>query len=43
MKVSLPATRLATKADALVTGDADLLVLAPVLGLAIITPAQAVE
>ena len=33
----------AAKADALVTGDADLLVLAPVRGLAIITPAQAIE
>lgn len=34
---------LAAKADALVTGDADLLVLAPVRGLSIITPAQAIE
>lgn len=34
---------LAAKADALVTGDADLLVLAPMRGLAIVTPAQAVE
>jgi predicted nucleic acid-binding protein len=34
---------LAAKADALVTGDADLLILAPVRGLAIITPAQAIE
>lgn len=33
----------AAKADALVTGDADLLVLAPARGLAIITPAQAIE
>ena len=33
---------LATRADALVTGDADLLVLAPVRKLAIITPAQAI-
>jgi putative PIN family toxin of toxin-antitoxin system len=34
---------LAAKADAIVTGDADLLVLAPLRGAAIITPAQAVE
>lgn len=34
---------LAAKADALVTGDADLHVLAPLRGLAILTPAQAVE
>jgi putative PIN family toxin of toxin-antitoxin system len=34
---------LAAKAAVLVTGDADLLVLAPVRGLAIITPAQAIE
>jgi len=34
---------LAAKAAALVTGDADLLVLAPRRGLAIITPAQAIE
>ena len=34
---------LAAKADALVTGDADLLVLAPMRGLAILTPAQAIE
>ncbi|MGH8116096.1 MAG: putative toxin-antitoxin system toxin component, PIN family [Rhodanobacteraceae bacterium] len=34
---------LAARADALVTGDADLLVLAPVRDLAIITPAQAIE
>lgn len=34
---------LAAKADALVTGDADLLVLVPMRGLAIVTPAQAVE
>ena len=33
----------AAKADALVTGDADLLVLAPLRGLDILTPAQAVE
>lgn len=33
---------LAAKADALVTGDADLLVLAPVRKLAIITPAAAI-
>ena len=33
----------AAKADALITGDADLLVLAPVRKLAIITPAQAIE
>jgi putative PIN family toxin of toxin-antitoxin system len=33
----------ASCAQALVTGDADLLVLAPVQGLDIITPAQAVE
>jgi len=33
----------AAKADALVTGDADLLVLAPLHGLAIITPAEAIE
>lgn len=33
----------ASRAQALVTGDADLLVLAPVQGLDIITPAQAVE
>ena len=33
----------AAKADALVTGDSDLLVLAPLRGLAIITPAQAVD
>lgn len=34
---------LAAKADALITGDADLLVLAPLRGLGIITPAQAIE
>lgn len=34
---------MAAKTDALVTGDADLLVLAPLRGLAIITPAQAIE
>ena len=34
---------IAAKTDALVTGDADLLVLAPLRGLAIITPAQAIE
>jgi putative PIN family toxin of toxin-antitoxin system len=34
---------LAAQADALVTGDADLLVLAPVRGLAIITLAQAIQ
>ncbi|MGH8215255.1 MAG: putative toxin-antitoxin system toxin component, PIN family [Rhodanobacteraceae bacterium] len=34
---------LAAKADALVTGDADLLVLAPLRRLAILTPAQAIE
>jgi len=34
---------LAAKTDALVTGDADLLVLAPLRSLAIITPAQAIE
>lgn len=34
---------LAASADALVTGDADLLVLAPVRKLAIITPAEAIE
>jgi putative PIN family toxin of toxin-antitoxin system len=34
---------LAAKADALVTGDADLLVLAPVRKLAIITPAAAID
>ena len=34
---------LAAKADALVTGGADLLVLAPQRGLAIVTTAQAVE
>jgi putative PIN family toxin of toxin-antitoxin system len=34
---------LAAKADALVTGDADLHVLAPLRGLAILTPAQAIE
>lgn len=34
---------LAARADALVIGDADLLVLAPVRGLKIITPAQAIE
>ena len=34
---------LAAKADALITGDADLLVLASVRNLAIITPAQAIE
>ena len=33
---------LAAKADALVTGDADLLILAPLRSLAIITPAQAI-
>lgn len=33
---------LAAKSDALVTGDADLLMLAPSRGLAIITPAQAI-
>ncbi len=33
---------IAAKADALVTGDADLLVLAPVRELAIITPAEAI-
>jgi putative PIN family toxin of toxin-antitoxin system len=34
---------LAAKADVLVTGDADLLVLVPVRNLSIITPAKAVE
>ena len=34
---------LAARADALVTGDGDLLVPAPLRGLAIITPAQAIE
>ena len=34
---------LAARADALITGDADLLALAPLRGLAIITPAQAIE
>lgn len=34
---------LAAKADALVTDDGDLLILAPLRGLAIITPAQAFE
>lgn len=34
---------LAAKADALVTGDADLLILAPLRSLAIITPAEAIE
>lgn len=34
---------LAANADALVTGDADLQVLAPLRGTAIITPAQAIE
>lgn len=34
---------LAAKAAVLVTGDADLLVLVPVRGLAIVTPAQAIE
>ncbi|HJP99827.1 MAG TPA: putative toxin-antitoxin system toxin component, PIN family [Rhodanobacteraceae bacterium] len=34
---------LAAKADALITGDRDLLVLAPLRGLSIITPAQAIE
>jgi len=34
---------LAAKADALVTGDADLQVLPPLRGLAIISPAQAIE
>jgi putative PIN family toxin of toxin-antitoxin system len=34
---------LAAKVDALVTGDSDLLVPAPVRGLTIITPAQAIE
>jgi putative PIN family toxin of toxin-antitoxin system len=34
---------LAAKVDALITGDADLLILAPMRGLAIITPAQAIE
>lgn len=34
---------LAAKAGALVTGDSDLLVLAPVRGLPIIMPAQAIE
>jgi predicted nucleic acid-binding protein len=34
---------IAGKVDALVTGDADLLVPAPLRGLAIITPAQAIE
>lgn len=33
----------AAKADALVTGDADLRVLAPLARMAIVTPAQAVE
>lgn len=33
----------AARADALVTGDADLQVLAPLRGLAIISPAEAVE
>lgn len=33
----------AAKADALITGDADLLVLAPLRRLAILTPAQAIE
>jgi putative PIN family toxin of toxin-antitoxin system len=34
---------LAAKSDALVTGDADLLTLAPLRGMDIITPAQAIE
>lgn len=34
---------LAAKADALVTGDGDLLILAPLRGVAIITPARAIE
>ena len=34
---------LAAKADALITGDADLLVLAPLCSFDIITPAQAIE
>lgn len=34
---------LAAKADALITGDSDLLVLAPLRSLAIITPAQAID
>ena len=34
---------MAAKADALLTGDADLLVLAPIPGFDIITPAQAIE
>lgn len=34
---------IAAKIDALITGDADLLVLAPLRGVAIITPAQAIE
>jgi putative PIN family toxin of toxin-antitoxin system len=34
---------LAAKAGALVTGDSDLLVLAPLRGVAIITPAQAID
>ncbi|MEW9623422.1 putative toxin-antitoxin system toxin component, PIN family [Rhodanobacter geophilus] len=38
-----PQLALAAKADALVTGDADLHVLAPLRGLAILTPAQAIE
>lgn len=33
----------AARADALITGDADLLVLAPLRGLAILAPAQAIE
>lgn len=38
--VQLP---LSAKADALVIGDADLLMLPPVRGLALITPAQAID
>jgi putative PIN family toxin of toxin-antitoxin system len=34
---------LAAKAEALVTGDADLLVLAPLRGIALLTPAQAIQ
>lgn len=41
--VSFLQLAVAAKADALVTGDADLLILAPVRGLVIITPTQAIE
>lgn len=41
--VSFLELALAAKADALITGDSDLLILAPLRGLTIITPSQAIE